>query len=61
MDCIKKYGKHFVFYYLTKQWGLWGMTELMKKICVIRAVTSVDGMTAEAYKFSHEFPGNMFK
>ena len=26
-----------------------------EKICVLRAVTSVDGMTAESFKFSHEF------
>ena len=26
-----------------------------EQICVLRAVTSIDGMTAEAYKFSNDF------
>ena len=32
-----------------------GRRRTYEKICVLRAVTSVDGMTAESFKFSHEF------
>ena len=38
----------------TKLWGLWVMVVLMSRF-VIRAVTSVDGMTAEVFKFSNNF------
>ena len=32
-----------------------GDNRTYEKICVLRAVTSIDGMTAETYKFSDEF------
>ncbi len=35
--------------------GVMGDKRTYEKICVLRAVTSVDGMTAEAYKFKSEF------
>ncbi len=35
--------------------GVMGDNRTYEKICVLRAVTSVDGMTAEAYKFEDEF------
>ena len=39
----------------TKTVGVMGDGRSYEQICVLRAVTSVDGMTAEAYKFSHNF------
>tara|TARA_X000001036_G_scaffold288111_1_gene267668 strand:+ start:56 stop:1006 length:951 start_codon:yes stop_codon:yes gene_type:complete len=35
--------------------GVMGDNRTYEKICVLRAVTSVDGMTAEVFKFSNEF------
>ena len=35
--------------------GVMGDKRTYEKICVLRAVTSVDGMTAEAYKFKFKF------
>ena len=54
MAYMIKFGKLLVYCYLLKLWELWVIAELMK-ICVLRAVTSVDGMTAEAFKFTNEF------
>jgi|TARA_B100000287_G_scaffold191943_1_gene181094 GMP synthase (glutamine-hydrolysing) len=39
----------------TRTVGVMGDGRTYEKICVLRAVTSVDGMTAESFKFSHEF------
>ena len=39
----------------TKTVGVMGDGHSYEQICVLRAVTSVDGMTAEAYKFSNDF------
>ncbi|MEE2695406.1 MAG: glutamine-hydrolyzing GMP synthase [Pseudomonadota bacterium] len=38
--------------------GVMGDERTYEKICVLRAVTSVDGMTAESYKFKNEFIEN---
>jgi len=38
-----------------KSVGVMGDDRTYEKICVLRAVTSVDGMTAEPYKFSNKF------
>ena len=35
--------------------GVMGDNRTYEKICVLRAVTSIDGMTAETYKFNDEF------
>ena len=35
--------------------GVMGDNRTYEKVCVLRAVTSVDGMTAEAYKFDDKF------
>ncbi len=35
--------------------GVMGDARTYEKICVLRAVTSIDGMTAETYKFEDEF------
>ncbi len=35
--------------------GVMGDNRTYEKICVLRAVTSVDGMTAESYRFKNEF------
>ncbi len=42
----------------TKTVGVMGDSRTYEKICVLRAVTSVDGMTAEAFKFTNEFLEN---
>ena len=39
---------------LLKQWELWVILEL-ESICLLRAVVSEDGMTANVFKFPHEF------
>ena len=39
----------------TRTVGVMGDGRTYEKICVLRAVTSLDGMTAESFKFSHEF------
>ena len=51
----KKIWQAFCVLLPNKTVGVMGDDRTYEKICVIRAVTSVDGMTAEAYKFSHEF------
>ena len=38
-------------------WALWAIAEPMTSPAHLRAVTSVDGMTADYYPFSHEFLG----
>ena len=35
--------------------GVMGDNRTYEQICILRAVTSVDGMTAETYKFNHDF------
>ena len=41
----------------TRTVGVLGDGRTYEKFEVLRAVTSVDGMTAESFKFSHEFLG----
>ena len=58
---IKKHGLYdkiwqaFCVLLPTKTVGVMGDGRSYEQICVLRAVTSVDGMTAEAYKFSNSF------
>ena len=42
----------------TKTVGVMGDNRTYEKICVIRAVTSIDGMTAEPYNFNKSFLQN---
>ena len=51
---MMKYGKLFAFT-SGKTVGVMGGRRTYEKICVFRAVTSLDGMTAEAYKFKSDF------
>jgi len=61
LKLIKKYGLYrkiwqaFCVLLPVRTVGVMGDGRTYEKICVLRAVTSVDGMTAEAFKFSHEF------
>ena len=53
--CMMKYGKLFCVLLPVKTVGVMGDRRTYEKICVLRAVTSLDGMTAEAYKFKSDF------
>ncbi len=61
LSLIKKHGLYnkiwqaFCVLLPTKTVGVMGDGRSYEQICVLRAVTSVDGMTAEAYKFSNNF------
>ena len=39
--------------------GVMGDSRTYDRVCALRAVTSVDGMTAESYPFKHEFITNV--
>ena len=61
LNLIRKHGLYdkiwqaFCVLLPTKTVGVMGDGRSYEQICVLRAVTSVDGMTAEAYKFSNNF------
>ncbi len=61
INLIKEYGLYdkiwqaFCVLLPVRSVGVMGDNRTYEKICVLRAVTSVDGMTAEAFKFSNEF------
>ena len=61
LNLIKEHGLYdkiwqaFCVLLPTKTVGVMGDGRSYEQICVLRAVTSVDGMTAEAYKFSNNF------
>ena len=35
--------------------GVMGDSRTYENVCVLRAVTSIDGMTADYYRFDHDF------
>ena len=61
LNLIRKHGLYdkiwqaFCVLLPTKTVGVMGDGRSYEQVCVLRAVTSVDGMTAEAYKFSNSF------
>ena len=61
LNLIRKHGLYdkiwqaFCVLLPTRTVGVMGDGRSYEQICVLRAVTSVDGMTAEAYKFSNSF------
>ncbi len=63
IDQIKKYDLYddiwqaFVTILPAKTVGVMGDNRTYEYVCSLRAVTSVDGMTADYYPFSHEFLG----
>ena len=52
---MTKFGKAFAFLLPINTVGVMGDNRTYEKICVLRAVTSIDGMTAETYKFNDDF------
>ena len=63
IDQIKKYGLYdeiwqaFVILLPVRTVGVMGDGRTYEFACALRAVTSVDGMTADYYQFSHKFLG----
>ncbi len=61
IDQIKKYGLYnkiwqaFTVILPVKTVGVMGDTRTYDYVCALRAVTSLDGMTADYYPFTHEF------
>jgi len=61
IDQIKKYGLYkkiwqaFVVILPVKTVGVMGDARTYDYVCALRAVTSVDGMTADYYPFDHDF------
>ena len=61
IDQIKKHGLYneiwqaFTLILPVKTVGVMGDARTYEYVCVLRAVTSIDGMTADYYQFDHEF------
>jgi GMP synthase (glutamine-hydrolysing) len=61
IDQIKKYGLYnkiwqaFAVILPVKTVGVMGDTRTYDYVCALRAVTSIDGMTADYYPFEHDF------
>ena len=55
-----KFGKHMQLSFLLKLLELWEISRTYEYTCLIRAVTSEDGMTADYFNFPKEFLDKIF-
>ena len=55
MDFTIKFGKHMQRLLPIKTVGVMGDTRTYENICLLRAVTSEDGMTADYFNFPKNF------